>query len=278
MKIRSLSETSKIGRSRAWPFPDLEEIWEYRELLYFFGWRDIKVRYKQTVIGGLWAVIQPLFTMIVFTIFFGNLAKIPSEGVPYPIFSFAALVPWTYFANSVTQVTQSIVVNRNIITKVYFPRSIIPLATVVSGLLDLAIAFSVLVAMMAFYHVAPTINILLVPFLILLTMATALGVGLWLAALNVLYHDVAFVVPFLVQFWLFATPIAYPTTLIPEAWRPVYGINPMAGVVEGFRWALLGSGNGLGATFLVSTLVVLMVLLSGLFYFRHVERIFADVV
>ena len=278
LENRSLGRPYRIEPSRSWSFPNLREVWEYRELLYFFAWRDIKVRYKQTVIGGLWAVLQPFFTMIVFTIFFGNLAKIPSEGVPYPIFSFTALVPWTYFASSVTQVTQSIVVNRNIISKVYFPRAIIPLATVLSGLLDFAIAFSVLVAMMVFYRITPTINILLIPLLILLAMSTALGVGLWLAALNALYRDVSFTVPFLVQFWLFATPIAYPTSLIPEAWRPLYGINPMVAVVEGFRLALLNGGAGLGSTFVVSISIVVVLLVSGLLYFRHVDRIFADVV
>jgi lipopolysaccharide transport system permease protein len=214
--------------------------------------------------------------MVVFTIFFGNLARIPSEGVPYPIFAFVALVPWTYFANSINQVTNSIVANRSIITKVYFPRAIIPIAAVLSGLVDFAIAFAVLIVMMLFYGIVPTPAILSLPLFLLLAMATALGVGLWMAALNVIYHDVSYAVPFLVSFWLFATPIAYPSSLVPEAWRPLYGINPMAGVVEGFRWALLGSAIGLEPIFIVSSLIVVILLVTGLAYFRHMERMFAD--
>jgi lipopolysaccharide transport system permease protein len=267
-----------IRPSRRWAFPDLGELWEHRELLYFFAWRDIKVRYKQTVLGAAWAVIQPFFTMIVFTIFFGNFAKIPSEGLPYSIFSYAALVPWTYFANSVSQASSSMVAQRGIITKVYFPRVIVPLASMISGLLDFAIAFAVLVAMMLYYRIFPTFNILLVPLLLLFSVVTALAVGLWLSALNVVYRDVQYAVPFLVQFWLFATPIVYPSTLVPARWRPILGLNPMTGVVEGFRWSLLGSGEGLSPMFAVSVLVVLLLLITGLLYFRHMERTFADVV
>jgi len=267
-----------IRPSRRWAFPDLGELWEHRELLYFFAWRDIKVRYKQTVLGATWAVIQPLFTMVVFTIFFGNFAKIPSEGLPYSIFSYTALVPWTYFANSVSQASSSMVSQRGIITKVYFPRVIVPLASMISGLLDFAIAFAVLVAMMLYYRIFPTINILLIPLLLLFSFATALAVGLWLSALNVIYRDVQYAVPFLVQFWLFATPIAYPSTLVPARWRPILGLNPMTGVVEGFRWSLLGSGEGLGPMFWVSVVIVLLLLITGLLYFRHMERVFADVV
>ena len=267
-----------IKPSRGWSFPDFREIWEYRELLYFFTWRDIKVRYKQTVLGASWAVIQPFFTMVVFTIFFGNLVKIPSEGVPYPIFAYCALLPWSYFSNALTQASNSMVAHRGVITKAYFPRLIIPVASALSGLLDFAIAFSILIGMMFFYGIRPTFAILLVPLLILLSMATALGVGLWTSALNVIYRDVQYAIPFVIQVWLFATPVAYPSSLVPEGWRPVYGINPMVGVVEGFRWALLGSGGGLGPMFMVSILIVLLLLVTGLLYFRRVERMLADVV
>jgi lipopolysaccharide transport system permease protein len=267
-----------IRPPKGWSFPNLREVWEYRELVYFFAWRDIKVRYKQTALGAAWAVIQPFFTMIVFTIFFGNLAKIPSEGVPYPIFAYAALVPWTYFGNALTQSSSSMVANRQIITKVYFPRIIIPIGVMLSGLVDFIISFVVLLGMMLYYHIVPTAAIVLLPLLVLLSIATALGVGLWLSALNALYRDVQYVVPFLVQFWLFATPIAYPSTLVPEFWRPVLGLNPMAGVVEGFRWSLLGSQIDVGLIFYVSLALVAFLLIGGLLYFDRIERIFADLV
>jgi len=266
-----------IRPSHGLSFPDFTELWEHRELIYFFAWRDIKVRYKQTVLGAAWAVIQPFFTMVVFTIFFGTLARIPSEGVPYPIFAYAALVPWSYFATSVTQASGSMVAHRGIITKVYFPRIVIPLASVLSGLLDFAIAFAVLIAMMLFYGILPNFATLLVPLLILFSTAAALGVGLWLSALNLVYRDVQYATPFLVQFWLFVTPVAYPSSLVPELWKPIYGINPMAGVVEGFRWAILGSGKGFAPMFMVSALITLLLLITGLFYFKRMERIFADV-
>jgi lipopolysaccharide transport system permease protein len=267
-----------IRPRKGWAFPDLREVWEYRELVYFFAWRDVKVRYKQTVLGAGWAVIQPFFTMIVFTIFFGNLAKIPSEGVPYPIFSYAALVPWTYFGNALTQSSSSMVTNRQIITRVYFPRIIIPIGVMLSGLVDFSISFLVLLGMMVYYQIIPTVAIMFLPLLVLLSMATALGVGLWLSALNALYRDVQYVVPFLVQFWLFATPIAYPSTLVPEFWRPILGLNPMAGVVEGFRLALLGSQVDVGLMFYVSLALVAFILVGGLLYFNRMERIFADMV
>jgi len=266
-----------VQRSHGWSFPDLEEVWRYRELLYFFVWRDIRVRYKQTVLGASWAVIQPLFTMIVFTIFFGHLAKIPSEGIPYPIFAYAALVPWAYFAQSITQASNSLISHQGIITKVYFSRLIIPLSAALSGLLDFAIAFLVLLAMIIFYGIVPNFAMLLVPPLILLSMVTALGVGLWMSALNVMYRDVRYAVPFIVQLWLLATPIAYPSSLVPEAWRTLYGVNPMVGVTEGFRSALLGTGETFGPMFLVSVLVSLLLLATGLLYFQRMERTFADV-
>ena len=266
-----------VQRSHGWSFPDLEEVWRYRELLYFFVWRDIRVRYKQTVLGASWAVIQPLFTMIVFTIFFGHLAKIPSEGIPYPIFAYAALVPWAYFAQSITQASNSLISHQGIITKVYFSRLIIPLSAALSGLLDFAIAFLVLLGMIIFYGIVPNFAMLLVPPLILLSMVTALGVGLWMSALNVMYRDVRYAVPFIVQLWLLATPIAYPSSLVPEAWRTLYGVNPMVGVTEGFRSALLGTGETFGPMFLVSVLVSLLLLATGLLYFQRMERTFADV-
>jgi len=274
----SRTETTVIRPSNGWSFPDFKEIWEYRELLYFFVWRDIKIRYKQTVLGASWAVIQPFFTMVVFSIFFGKLAGIPSEGIPYPIFVYCALVPWSYFANALTKASNSMVSQRGIITKVYFPRLIIPLASVLSGLLDFAIAFIVFIGMMLYYGILPSPAVLLVPLLVLLSMATALGVGLWFSALNVIYRDVQYAVPFGIQFWMFATPIAYSSSLVPEAWRLLYGINPMVGVIEGFRWALLGRASGLGLMFIMSTLFVLLVLVTGLIYFRRMERTFADVV
>jgi lipopolysaccharide transport system permease protein len=268
----------RIEPSEGWVSLKLGELWKYRELLYFLIWRDVKVRYKQTLLGAAWAILQPLFTMIVFSIFFGRLAKIPSDGLPYPLFSFAALVPWTFFSHGLAHSSNSLVTNSNLVKKIYFPRLIIPVASVSAGLVDLAIALLVLLVMMGVYGVAPTANVLWLPLFLLLALATALGVGTWLAALNVKYRDVRHTVPFLVQFWLFATPIAYPSSLLPEPWRTLYGLNPMAGVVEGFRWALLGTDTAPGPIILLSSLVALVLLVSGVFYFRRVERTFADVV
>ena len=267
-----------IKPSRGWSFPDMKEVWDYRELLYFFAWKDIKVRYKQTVLGASWAVIQPFFTMLIFTIFFGRLAHIPSENLPYPVFSYAALVPWTYFANNISSISTSLVSNRGIMEKVYFPRIIVPLATIVSGLVDFSIAFLVLIVMMLYYGIFPTMAIIFVPLITLFSIVVALGAGLWLSSLNVLYRDVGYAIPFLVQFWLFASPIAYPSTLVPARWRPIYGINPMTGVVEGFRWALLGAGEGLDPVGLtVSVIIVLIMLITGLMFFRRNERMFIDI-
>lgn len=267
-----------IRPSRGWVPLKLRELWEYRELLAFLTWRDIKVRYKQTVIGAGWAIIQPFFTMVVFSVFFGWLARMPSEGIPYPIFAYSALVPWMYFANALSQASNSLVEHRRVITKIYFPRLILPLASVLAGLLDFAIAFTVLVGMMLFYGILPTAAIWTVPLFILLAMTTALGVSLWLSALNVEYRDVRYAIPFLIQFWLFATPIAYPSTIVPERWRALYGLNPMAGVVEGFRWALLGKAEGPGPILAVSVAAIPLLLIGGLFYFRRMEKTFADVV
>ena len=267
-----------IGPSTGWPSLRLREIWEYRELLYFLIWRDIKVRYKQTALGAAWAVIQPFFTMVVFSVFFGRLARIPSEGVPYPVFAYCALVPWSYFANALTMGSNSLVDHGRLISKVYFPRLLVPAASVVAGLLDLAISFTVLLAMLVVYGITPTFALLTLPLFVLLATLTAFAVSLWLSALNVQYRDIRYTLPFLVQFWLFATPVAYPSTLVDERWRALYGLNPMAGVVEGFRWALLGRPSAPGPMILVSAATVLAVLVGGLFYFRRMEKSFADVV
>jgi lipopolysaccharide transport system permease protein len=261
-----------------WAPLNMRELWGYRELLYFLVWRDVKVRYKQTALGAAWAVIQPFFTMVVFSIFFGGLAGIESNGIPYPIFAYSALVPWMYFANALTLASTSLVAQESILTKVYFPRLLVPIASVLAGLIDFMIAFVVLIVMMLYYGILPTAAIWTLPFFVLLTTATALGTGLWLSALNVEFRDVRYVVPFLIQFWLFATPIAYPSSLVPEFWRPLYGLNPMAGVVEGFRWALLGQAQAPGLMLLVSSLTVVAILVGGMYYFRRMEETFADVV
>jgi lipopolysaccharide transport system permease protein len=267
-----------VKPSKGWITLKLDELWEYKELLYFLAWRDIKVRYKQTVLGAAWAIIQPFFTMVVFSIFFGKLARVPSDGIPYPIFAYAALVPWTFFANGLNQSSNSLVGSANLIKKVYFPRLVVPISSVISGVFDFILAFVVLLGMMLYYGIFPTVNIVWLPFLLLLTFITSLGVGLWLSALNVHFRDVRYTVPFLTQFWLFATPIAYPSSLLSEPWRTLYGINPMVGVVEGFRWALLGTDTAPGAIILVSSLMALSLLVGGAFYFRRMERSFADVV
>lgn len=268
----------RIEPSKGWVSLKLHELWEYRELLYFLVWRDVKVRYKQTALGAAWAIIQPFFTMVVFSLFFGQLAKIPSDGIPYPIFSYAALVPWMFFAHGLSQASNKLVGSADLVKKVYFPRLVIPIAAVLSGIVDFVLAFLVLLGMMLYYHLTPTFNAFWLPLLLLLTLVTSLGVGLWLSAMNVQYHDVQYIVPFLTQFWLFATPIAYPSSLLPEPWRTVYGLNPMAGVVEGFRWALLGTDTAPGPMIALSSCIALVLLVSGGFYFRRMEKTFADVV
>lgn len=256
----------------------LKELLEFHELIYFLTWRDLKVRYKQTVLGMIWAVLQPLLTMIVFTIFFGKLAKIPSDGVPYPIFSYTALLPWQLFANGVTSSSNSLVSNSNLITKIYFPRLIMPISSVAGGLADFCVAFLVLMGMMVYYGITPTSAILTLPFFIILATATSFSVGLWLSAINVKYRDVRYTVPFLTQLWLFLTPIAYPSSLVPEKWRFIYGLNPMAGVVEGFRWALLGKSNQDWYLISASVIIVIVLMIGGLIYFRRMERTFADII
>jgi lipopolysaccharide transport system permease protein len=271
-------QVTRIERSHGWVALQLKELWAYRELLYFLIWRDVKVRYKQTVLGVAWAIIQPVFTMIVFSLFFGRLGKIPSDGIPYPIFAYAALVPWTFFSHGLTQASNSLVGSANLIKKVYFPRLSVPIAAVTSGLIDFSVAFIVLVGMMLYYGIFPTLNVIWLPFLLLLTLATSLGVSLWLSALNVQFRDVRYVIPFVTQLWLFATPIAYPSSLLSEPWRTLYSINPMVGVVEGFRWALLGAKTAPGPMVIVSSLAALALLVGGAFYFRRLEKTFADVV
>ena len=268
----------RIEPSRGWVSLKLRELWEYRELLYFLIWRDVKVRYKQTVLGAAWAIIQPFFTMVVFSVFFGKLAKMPSDDIPYPIFSYAALVPWTFFANGLRQASQSMVTYGNLIKKVYFPRLAMPIARVLAGTVDFVLAFIVLLGMMLVYGIVPTANVLWLPLFLLLALITSLGTALWLAAMNVQFRDVGYIVPFITQFWMYATPIAYPSSLLPEPWRTLYGINPMAGVVEGFRWALLGTDTAPGPILIVSFLASLALLISGAFYFRRMEKTFADVV
>jgi lipopolysaccharide transport system permease protein len=268
----------RVEPSKGWVPLRIKELWEYRELLYFLVWRDVKVRYKQTALGAAWAIIQPFCTMVVFSLFFGRLAKVPSDGVPYPIFSYTALVPWTFFAYGLGQASNSLVSSSNLITKVYFPRLIIPISTVLSGVVDFALAFVVLFGMMLYYGVVPTVNVLWLPLFLLLALVTALGVGLWLSALNVKYRDVRYIVPFITQFWMFATPIAYSSSLLSEPWRTIYGLNPMVGVVEGFRWALLGTNTAPGPIIAVSSLAALIILIGGAFYFRRLEKTFADTV
>jgi len=257
---------------------DLKALWEYRELLYFLVWRDIKVRYKQTALGAAWAILQPVMTMLVFSVFFGRLAKVPSDGVPYPVFAYVALLPWQLFAFALTESSNSLVASQNLITKVYFPRLVIPIASVLAGLVDFAIAFLILLMMMLYYGIVPTAAVALLPLFLLLAIVTALAVGLWLSALNVKYRDVRYTIPFLTQFWMFATPVAYPASLVPAKWRPLYGLNPMSGVVEGFRWALLGKSHAPGPLLWVSVAAVAVILIGGLRYFRKTESTFADVV
>lgn len=258
----------------------LADLWEYRELLFFLTWKDIKVRYKQTVLGVAWAVLQPLMSVFMFSIFFGHLAKIPSDGLPYPVFNMAAMVPWTLFAFGLAQCSNSLVGNQNLLKKVYFPRLMIPLSSLLAGLVDFLVAFVLLLGMMGYYHILPTLNIIWLPFFVALTVVTSLGVGLWLSALNVNYRDIKYLVPFLVQFWMLATPIAYPSSLLNAypAWKCLYGLNPMVGVVEGFRWALLGSASQPGLMLLASTGAAIALLFGGYYYFRRTERTFADTV
>lgn len=267
-----------IKPKKGWQLIDFKELREYRDLLYFLVTRDIKVRYKQTVLGGLWAIIQPFFSMIVFTLFFGMLAKVPSDGVPYPIFNFSAMVAWTYFAGAITGAGESLIGSTNLISKVYFPRLIIPLTPVIAGLLDFSIAFIVLVGMMLYFHIYPTIMVLFLPLLIILMMLTASGVGMFLTALNIKYRDIRYTIPFLVQLWMFASPIVYPVSLVPKKYHLIYALNPMVGIIEGFRSALLGTVPFPIKMLLISALISVSLFIIGIFYFKQMERYFADII
>ncbi|HMH52734.1 MAG TPA: ABC transporter permease [Candidatus Acidoferrum sp.] len=267
-----------IVPSVGWRISDVREIWAYRELLYFLAWKDLKLRYKQTLLGAGWALLQPLLTMVVFTVFFGRLGGLPSDGLPYPVFTYAALLPWMLFAHVVSQSSQSLVTHQDLVTKVYFPRLLLVLAPLGVGLVDFAVAFTVLLAMMLWYGLVPGPAVLALPLFVALASVAAVTVGVWLAACNVRYRDVRYALPFLTNLWLFASPVAYPASLVPERWRWLYGLNPMAGVIEGFRWALLG-GTGMPLTLVVaSSAATLILLVGGLRYFARLERTFADVV
>jgi lipopolysaccharide transport system permease protein len=278
MDNKDKDRKTTIKPSYGWAALNLRDLLSYRELIFFLTWRDLKVRYKQTLLGASWAILQPFLTMVVFSIFFGNLAKVPSDGVPYPIFSYTALIPWTLFSKALQDASRSLVANSHMITKVYFPRMILPLSSVMAGVVDFLIAFVVLLGMMVFYNIFPTVNVLVLPLFLLLALVTAVGVGLWLSALNVLFRDINYVLPFLTQFWMFLTPVAYPSSMVPSEWQVIYALNPMTGVVEGFRWALLGTGHPPGIMTLVSSITAVVLLISGMFYFRRMERLFADMV
>lgn len=273
---QSASVIVRIEPPRGWLDLRLSEVWAYRELLYFFVWRDVKVRYKQTAIGVAWVVIQPLMTMGVFTLFFGRLAKLPSNGLPYPVFYFTALIPWTYFSGALMACTSVVVENQRVITKVFFPRLVLPISAVIAGLVDFSIGCVVLGVVLGIYHMRPGVSALWLPLLLILTILTALGVGLWMSALNALYRDVKYVVPFLLQFWMFASPVVYPSSLVPERWRWLYGLNPMAGVIDGFRWTLTGHGQPPGPILIASSAAVVLVLFGGLFFFQRMEGAIAD--
>jgi lipopolysaccharide transport system permease protein len=288
MAISSSQIQTVIRPRRGWQAINFTELWQYRDLLIFLAWRDISVRYKQTVLGAAWAVIQPFFSMVIFSVFFGYFMRVPSDNVPYPLFSYAALLPWGYFATAVTSAAQSLIDNEKLLTKVYFPRLIIPVASILPALLDFMIAFVLLIVMFVGYRFLPdpasryyaelSINVIWLPAFLLLALITALGVGLWISALNVQYRDFRYVIVFLIQLWLFASPVTYSASVVPQTIRPIYGINPMVGVIEGFRWALLGTEALSPLTLLVSTMVALGLLISGMLYFRRMERVFADVV
>lgn len=268
----------KILPPGGWFSLNLGELWQFRELLYFFVWRDLKIRYKQTAVGAAWAVFQPLMTMAVFSLFFGRLAKVPSNGLPYPIFYFGALLPWTYFSGALQNATNVVVEQQRVITKVYFPRLVLPLSAVVAGLADFAIGFVVILAMMAYYRIVPGLPIFFFPLFLLMAILTALGVGLFLSALNAIYRDVRYVLPFFVQFWMFASPVAYPSSLVPQRWRWLYELNPMAGVIDGFRWSLTGKGQAPGILLAVSASMVVVMVAAGTVYFQKMEGTIADVV
>jgi homopolymeric O-antigen transport system permease protein len=269
----------QIGGKRSWIAVSLKELWDYREVIVFLAWRDIQVRYKQTIFGASWAILQPLISMVIFSVIFGRVAKMPSDGVPFPIFSFAALVPWMFFANSVNKASNSLVGSAGIVTRIYFPRLAMPLSATLGNVVDFLLAFVVLLALMVYYGIMPNANVVWLPMLLLLALTTALGVGFLLAAMNVQFRDVRHAVPFLIQSWMFATPVVYPASLIQDpVWKVVYSLNPMVGVIEGFRWALLGTSSAPGLSIVVSSIVAIVVLVIGVVYFKRMERTFADVV
>jgi lipopolysaccharide transport system permease protein len=268
--------TIRIEPPRGWLDLRLKELWDYRELLYFFVWRDVKIRYKQTAIGVLWVILQPLLTMLVATLFFGKLAKLPSSGLPYSVFCFAAVVPWMYFSTALLNATNVVVDHQRVITKVFFPRLILPFSAVISGLVDFSIGFGVLLIYLIVYGIRPTLAVLTLPFFLLLAILTALGVGLWLSALNALYRDVRYLMPFIIQFWTLASPVYYSSSMVPLRYRWIYGLNPMAGVIDGFRWALTGTGHAPGAIILASSAMVCLTVLGGLLFFNRMEVSIAD--
>ena len=278
LSVKPQEDVMFLRPSRGWSALNLRDLWLYRELVYFLTWRDIKVRYKQTVLGAGWAILQPLINMVVLSVIFGNFAKMPTEGIPRPIFTFAALLPWGLFSKALNDAGRSMLSNRNMITKIYFPRLIIPLSSVLGGVVDFLIQFGILILMMIYYGFPPTLNIWALPLFLLLALATALGFGLWLSALNVLYRDVNYILPFLTQLWVLVTPVAYSSKVVPDQWRILYALNPMVGVVEGFRWALLGTETVPGANMILSVVISLVLLVTGMYYFRRMERTFADMV
>jgi lipopolysaccharide transport system permease protein len=275
---KTSSEVVLLRPSRGWIPLNLHELWVFRELIYFLTWRDIKVRYKQTVLGAAWAILQPLINMVVLSFIFGNLAKLSTDNIPRPIFTFTALLPWGLFSKALADAGRSMLANRSMITKVYFPRLIIPLSSVLGGLVDFVIQFAILLGMMLYYRITPTSALWSLPFFVLLSLATAFGFGLWLSALNVLYRDVGYILPFLTQIWMLVTPVAYSAKVVPAEYQFLYALNPMVGVVEGFRWALLGARPPGALTLAVSTVISVIVLISGMYYFRRMERTFADMV
>jgi len=270
-------EKKRIQATSGWGSIKLSELWAYRDLVYFFIWRDLKVRYRQTILGASWAIIQPFFTMVIFSLFFGRLAQIPSDDTPYPIWNYSAMVPWTFFANGLMQASNTLVLNANMLKKIYFPRLTLPVATVLAGLVDFVLAFMVLIIMMLYYRIYPTIHVVWLPVFLLMALFTSMGTSLWFSAMNVQFRDVKYMIPFITQAWLFLSPVVYPSSLLKEPWRTIYGLNPMAGVVEGFRWALLDTPAP-GSIIYLSSLISIILLVSGLYYFRRMERTFADVV
>lgn len=278
LSINNIDDITVIRRRKGWTTLGLDDLWRYRELLFFIAWRDIKVRYKQTVIGILWAIIQPFMTMIVFTVFFGRLANLPTDGLPAPIFYYAGLIPWTFFSGGIRAASNSLIEGSNMVKKVYFPRMVMPIGAIISLIIDFLLAFLLLIGMMIFVGLLPTWNIIWLPLLLLLAFITALGIGLWFSALNVQFRDIRYALPFLIQIWLFITPVVYPASILNDKWRAVYALNPMVGVVEGFRWALLATDTRPGLSIIISSIMAFILLLSGAFYFKRVERTFADVI